>query len=78
MKKTYVKPFVSFESFELSASIAGTCVEKTYHDKGACGYYVPELDEKLFNITGVCTLPTPDGEYEGLCYHSTNGNLFTS
>ena len=29
MKKTYVKPFASFESFELSSSIAGTCVTKT-------------------------------------------------
>ena len=31
MKKTYVKPFASFESFELSSSIAGTCVTPTYH-----------------------------------------------
>lgn len=40
MKKTYVKPFASFESFELSANIAGSCVAKTNHAKYTCAYDV--------------------------------------
>ena len=38
MKKTYVKPFASFESFELSANIAAGCVVKTGHAKYDCKY----------------------------------------
>lgn len=36
MKKTYVKPMMGFESFELSTNIAGTCGKAVGHAEGDC------------------------------------------
>ena len=77
MKKTYVKPFASFESFELSSSIAGTCVDKTYHALNECGYKV-SAGTVFVNGVEQCDIMPPDGKWEGLCYHNSTGTLFTS
>lgn len=78
MKKTYVKPFASFESFELSSSIAGTCVAKTNHARNECGYTLEATGEIIFldKIAG-CLKVVGENEY-GVCYHNSLGNLFTS
>ena len=38
MKKTYCKPQIAFEDFELCANIAAGCEFKTNHAKDACAY----------------------------------------
>ena len=72
MKKTYVKPEVYFENFELSANIAAGCGagykdKVTSHDIHTCGYIYNS--GVIFN-TGVCSYETADGTEYGLCYHS--------
>lgn len=63
MKKTYVKPELSFESFELSASIASGCGAKTYHSDVTCS---PFPGEKVFtSFEGGCETFPDD---KGLCY----------
>lgn len=82
MKKYYVKPRACFESFELSSSIAGTCVFKTNHDVGTCGYKDPTLPGGaiLFTVGEVsaCTEPPQGNDSNKLCYQGVNGQLFTS
>lgn len=81
MKKTYVKPFASFESFELSSSIAGTCVAKTNHAMYQCGLRDETLPgEVVFFTDGVaqCTQEPQDGDPNKGCYQGPSGNLFTS
>lgn len=81
MKKTYVKPFASFESFELSSSIAGTCVTKTGHAVNECGLADGTmLGVVFFNVGTVtqCTHSPQDGDPNKGCYQGPSGNLFTS
>ncbi len=89
MKKTYQKPQVTFESFSLSASIAGNCGIKTdLQSQYVCGLEFG--DETIFttSITG-CTTPIDDGVISGvdqfgnlnpICYHapSETNRLFGS
>lgn len=78
MKKSYIKPLVYFESFELNSSIAGTCVSKTNHDVGTCGYpdnTVPGVVLFAGDMPGICTNTPQDKNF---CYQNVNGNLFTS
>lgn len=84
MKKTYTKPQIVFESFVVSANIAGDCDPKTNTPSlNSCPYtYEDEFlgTVKLF-IEGVnaCTTKDADGEYNGFCYHVFTGNsLFNS
>lgn len=66
MKKTYTKPVVSFESFELSTSIAQTCaVKSNFYD--ACSFDAPGMGS-VFLDTTVCKFTPEDGE-AGICYH---------
>jgi hypothetical protein len=80
MKKTYEKPEVYFESFELSTSIA-TCDqwEGRLWQKDACAWN-DGYTNVFLNGMDVCTYQTQDGGYGGLCYHNpTNGNkIFAS
>lgn len=70
MKKTYVKPEVYFESFELSANIAAGC-GAGYKGKvnsqniHTCGYIYNGQD--VFS-PNVCFYETQDGTEYGLCY----------
>lgn len=74
MKKTYVKPQVLFESFELSANIAGGCGKPLNHGMVDCQ---PLPGVSLFLDKGTCQY-TPDEN--GLCYQtSTDENrIFAS
>ena len=82
MKKKYVKPLVYFESFELSSSIAGTCVLKTNHDVGTCGYKDPTVPGGAILFTrgevSACTESPQGNDSNKLCYQGVNGQLFTS
>ena len=83
MKKSYVKPQVFFEDFQLSASIAAGCeVRITNPSEGTCGYEVSGgMIVITENVSG-CTTPIEDGSStaNGLCYHVPfqTYNLFTS
>lgn len=81
MKKTYEKPEVYFESFELSTSIAAGCetVIKT-STQGACPY-VTDSGRAIFTDTvTACTTKSGDTGTKYGCYHvpiDTN-NIFNS
>lgn len=78
MKKNYVKPFASFESFELSANIAGTCVVSVGHSDSVCAYEMPELGYETVFSKGVCNYNTQDNDPETLCYNGALNSLFSS
>ena len=79
MKKSYVKPQVYFEDFQLSASIAAGCTFKTNHAKNDCAYNV---GGKYLFVDSVqsCTTTTQDGTWDSICYDIPNDStrLFTS
>ena len=81
MKKTYVKPEVHFESFELSTNIAYACGKPTHTPtNGTCGVTIDGLPGTVFLSTVAgCKYEKQDG-YSGLCYHQPDGslNLFNS
>lgn len=70
MKKTYQKPVVMFESFQMTSNIAGTCVryEGNQADGKSCGIYDNGWTIFLTGVdNGVCALgPDP----EKFCYHA--------
>ncbi len=78
MKKSYVKPQVYFESFQLSANIAGNCKFITNHQKSSCGYQTTAGVLFFDTMTAICDMPTQEGEK--YCYDNPvdEGRLFTS
>lgn len=80
MKKTYAKPQIVFESFQLTANIAGGCnTGPNSADEATCGYN--DNGWIVFQNSAVCNvLAGPDGNYNRLCYHVPTGDMsvFTS
>ena len=81
MKKTYAKPQIVFESFQLTANIAGDCnIRPNITNEATCGYN--DNGWIVFQNSAVCihVQVGPDGEYNGLCYHVPTGDMsvFTS
>ena len=78
MKKTYVKPELSFESFELSANIATGCgvITKSFNQEQGCGYDIPGVG-KYFADYASCDY---DKDNPYVCYDNPNEStlLFTS
>lgn len=77
MKKTYVKPEVYFENFELSANIAAGCGagykgKVTSHDIHTCGYTY--YNGYTVFSQGICDYETQDGNEYGLCYDIPTGD----
>lgn len=73
MKKTYVKPEVYFESFELSASIAAGCSAGFNHGNTNFGnahscYFEYGTDRVYLSTTQGCTL-TDNVSDDEICYH---------
>ena len=80
MKKTYAKPQIVFESFQLTANIAGDCnIRPNITNEATCGYN--DNGWIVFQNDAVCNvLAGPDGKHNGLCYHVPTGDIsvFTS
>lgn len=65
MKKNYSKPTITFESFKLSTSIAGDCVQKaTLSNENSCEFEISGF--KIF--VEHCEFSSSDGEND-VCYH---------
>ena len=67
MKKTYVKPMVAFENFQMLANVAGTCSEKANSaDENNCEY-IGGNEWTYFNdvVNGNCEMPLTSEH----CYH---------
>jgi hypothetical protein len=76
MKKTYTKPYVIVESFQLDAAIAASCSSENKFPLGygenSCTSF--EEDPNLLYFGGACgdynVLNIPaGGTNDGLCYH---------
>lgn len=71
MKKTYVKPEVYFENFELSANIAAGCSVKINLAEGVCSS-IPGIGS-IFTDYTTCTFTAGDNESGNsefnYCYH---------
>lgn len=78
MKKTYVKPKVYFESFELSANIAAGCEAISNSVQNMCEIIDKELGVSVF-AKGVCEWTAPNSG-DKPCYDvpQANYNVFTS
>lgn len=82
MKKVYSKPYIVFDSFTLSTSIAGGCERKTnLQGPDACG--VKWGHSIIFtNALYGCKSVVADNsdKYDGLCYHNPyeSNNVFNS
>lgn len=78
MKKTYVKPQVYFEDFQLSASIAGDCTGDNKiplnHSKESCTYEMPGAGRYFLQTELCATTPAP----EGPCYQGFVDMFFAS
>ena len=85
MKKSYVKPQVYFENFQLSANIAGTCgteIDKSgagLADANSCSFNLPTFG-KIFLTEGICDNTPQDEIASSICYeHPQNTTrLFAS
>lgn len=82
MKKTYAKPQIVFESFQLTANIAGDCnTRPNSASEATCGY-IDDNGWIVFQNSTVCihVQVGPDGKHNGLCYHVPTGDMsvFTS
>lgn len=70
MKKTYTKPYLVVESFQLDAAIAANCSSQGFipigHGEDSC-----TLDGEFFNLNNCQTdLTGPDGDgNDTICYH---------
>ncbi|CCX45972.1 uncharacterized protein BN455_01260 [Firmicutes bacterium CAG:103] len=80
MKKTYVRPEVYFESFELSANIATGCKLISNAAENACAVTDNDLGITYFTDAACGGNYTPPGGNDGLCYGvpQANNNVFTS
>lgn len=81
MKKTYAKPQIVFESFQLTANIAGDCnTRPNSTNEATCGYY-DDNGWIIFQNSAVCNMPANAGDQnDKLCYHVPTGDIsvFTS
>lgn len=81
MKKTYIKPQIAFESFQLSNSIAASCaLLGTASAQYVCPITDPESGFTLFaNHVAACDT-TPVGGNDSICYDVplANWNVFSS
>lgn len=79
MKKTYCKPQIVFENFELCANIAAGCEFKTNHAKDVCAYTMLGGMKVFVADVVSCIYKKQDYAY-GVCYHIPidTKNIFTS
>ena len=77
MKKTYTKPRMVFESFEVETNIAA-CASDARSTQGECMVIIGGMPVFTIDVTG-CRFKASDGSY-GICYYvpSADTNLFGS
>lgn len=77
MKKTYEKPLLYKESFEMADVISLACDIQVQHQQGQCG--LDAAGGVILFIVDVCDYPVPDG-YNKMCYNVPIGmsKIFTS
>lgn len=77
MKKTYVKPEVYFENFELSANIATGCGRPLGHTRDMCRDIFGGYADIVFGPEDSCKWVPNTNDY---CYHNPSDAqiLFTS
>ena len=88
MKKTYSKPELYIESFQLTQSIAERCgavdagdeFGKPQHlSKTSCGWLMPEFGFAVFIAQPICEVPMDEGDFGGICYNNPDGHgIFAS
>ncbi len=81
MKKTYVKPVLYFDSFELSSSIAAGCEQLiTNSTQGTCALIMAGGRNVFLDGVDACTTKQADGVDGFACYHVPvdKNNLFNS
>lgn len=77
MKKSYVKPQVYFESFQLSADIAGNCGAKVHHSEECT---MIEGIGTLYSDINTCQFMPGDDTNPLFCHHNPDDarRLFAS
>ena len=87
MKKSYIKPLIEIETYELSASIAASCGSKVSLGPEAPGKTVCSEFKDAFEVfavipglgiqsTGAGTPFYSDGSANCDCYYSSGGGLY--
>ena len=81
MKKTYSRPEVSYENFQLSQSIASGCegIANFAEDMCSVTYKVFGAEAQLFTLSEVCRDNVPRKD-DYVCYHAPSeaNNVFSS
>lgn len=67
MKRTYSKPVINFDSFELQASIASGCAISAEHTAGSCPVIIAGMPVFLDDVSG-CKFKVMDGR-DNICYY---------
>lgn len=81
MKKSYVKPQIAYESFQLSTSIAAGCaLLSTNAAQYVCPVEDPESGFMIFAETNALCDTTPVGGNDSICYDIpvANWNVLSS
>lgn len=88
MKKTYTKPYLAVESFQLDAAIATSCSSqgKAVLTQAVESCTFESIDPRITQFGGPCTTNVIEtahgyGRYNTLCYHGpvvTYSNVFTA
>lgn len=78
MKKTYIKPDITFESMALSTDISAGCAMLSMQAPNACPVFYPEWGMTLLT-EGMCEA-YPPGATDYICYHVpiADNNVFES
>ncbi len=80
MKRTYIKPDICFDSFEMSTSMAAGCeMIGSNQDAYACPVLIPAWGISVFMALGICDTHPPEN-MDTICYHvpTADNNVFNS
>lgn len=89
MKKTYIKPVLAVEHYELTQTIA-TCITKVGFADANCVRKDPDVNGDAYLLGLMSAMPTlfaggcehngltDNGDYNGICYHTSVNAAFTS
>lgn len=79
LKKKYLKPDISFESFRLSTDISAGCAMLSQQAPNGCVIYYPQWGMTLLTEALSCDA-TPPGGLDYICYHVplADNNVFES